>query len=278
MTKQDAAVLIDQLKMVFDIVRLVDVNKTLVLSSDSGGELVAGEDHCYAVWNKGGRCDNCISAQAFANRDSMTKFEFVDDDIYYVIAKYMEIDGAHCVLEMVSKVTDKTLIGAFGKNQFVETISTYNRKLYTDPVTGAHNRYYFDEQLLGLASVEALAMIDVDNFKEVNDTYGHMVGDLSLRAVVHAVSACLRDPDKIIRYGGDEFVLVFGDISRQSLSERLEQIRQGVSEIVIEEEPGLRLSVSIGAVCRPLPAADALKEADQMLYLAKEEKNSVRLN
>ena len=120
-------------------------------------------------------------------------------------------------------------------------------------------------------------MIDVDNFKGVNDTYGHPVGDLALCAVVNAISSCLRSSDKIIRYGGDEFTLCFANMPRESFLKKLEQIRKTVEGIFIEEAPGLRLTVSIGAVCQPLPAAEALREADQMLYLAKNEKNSVRL-
>lgn len=277
MTKQESMVLIDQLKLVFDTVRLVDVSMTRQLSISGSGELVAEPYQCYAIWNKSSRCDNCISAKAFSCKGRLSKFEFVDDDIYHVTAKYVEIDGTPYILEMVSKITDKTLIGAYGKNEFIDTISNYNQRLYTDSLTGANNRHYFDEQLFGLASIGALAMIDVDNFKEVNDTYGHLVGDAALCAIVDSISSCMRSSDKIIRYGGDEFTLCLESIAKADFFKMLERIRKKVSEISIEEAPGLRLTVSIGAVCRPLPAADALKEADKMLYVAKAEKNCVQL-
>lgn len=277
MTKQEAAALIGQLKLIFDIVRLVDVTMTRQFSLDGTGEFAADPYQCYAVWNKNSRCDNCISAKAFSCKGRLTKFEFVDNDIYHVIAKYVEVDGRPFILEMVAKITDTTLIGAYGKNEFIETISEYNRRLYSDSLTNAHNRLYFDEQLLGLAYIGALAMIDVDNFKEVNDTHGHLIGDLALCAIVDVITSCLRSSDKIIRYGGDEFTLCFDQMPRDTFLEKLEQIRSKVAEISIAEAPDLHLSVSIGGVCRPMPVEAALKEADQMLYLAKEEKNCVRV-
>lgn len=120
-------------------------------------------------------------------------------------------------------------------------------------------------------------MIDMDHFKSVNDTYGHLIGDLALRAVVTVISTCLRASDKIIRYGGDEFTVIFGEIPKAVFAEKLEHIRKKVAGISIDEAPGLRLTVSIGAVNGRLPVTDALKEADQMLYLAKTAKNSVRM-
>lgn len=277
MTKQEVATLIGQLKLVFDIVRLVDATMTRQISITSSNEFVAEPYQCYAVWNKDSRCDNCISAKAYSSKDRLTKFEFVNNEVYYVIAKYIDVDGTPYILEMVSRFTDESLLGAYGKNEFIETISNYNRRLYTDSLTGAYNRYYFDEQLLGLDHIEALAMIDVDNFKEVNDTYGHMVGDASLCAVVDAISSCLRSSDKIVRYGGDEFTLVFEKIPKAVFSKKLEQIREKVSEISIAEAPYLRLTVSIGAICEPLPVTESLRQADQMLYLAKNTKNRVHL-
>lgn len=277
MTTQEALSLLEQLKLIFDIVRLVDVTMTRQLSLSSNGELVSEPYSCYAVWNKTSRCDNCISAKAFSCKERLSKFEFVDNDIYHVIAKYIEVDDRACILELVSKITDKSLIGAYGKNEFIEAISNYNHKLYTDALTGAYNRYYCDEQLLGLASIEALAMIDVDNFKRINDTYGHLAGDASLCAIVKAISTSLRSSDKIIRYGGDEFMLVFANIPKKVFGEKLEQIRQKVSETSIAEAPDIHLTVSIGAVCERMPVPEALRVADQMLYAAKTVKNSIRM-
>lgn len=77
----------------------------------------------------------------------MTKFEFVNDDIYQVIAKYVVIDGTPLVMEMVFKMTDKIFLGAYGSGSLIDKISRFNRELYEDPLTGARNRRYFEEQL-----------------------------------------------------------------------------------------------------------------------------------
>ena len=75
------------------------------------------------------------------------------------------------VLAMVTLITDEALFSAYGNNEFVETINRYNRKLYTDPLTGVYNRRYYEEQLSGLSKEFSIAMLDVDDFKNINDTY-----------------------------------------------------------------------------------------------------------
>lgn len=74
MTEQEAIALIDQLEFVFDIVRLVDAAMTRRLSTDSNGEFVTEPYHCYTVWNKDSRCDNCISAKVFSSSPVKTSY------------------------------------------------------------------------------------------------------------------------------------------------------------------------------------------------------------
>lgn len=278
MTRQEAYTLIEQLKKVFDIVRLVDAERTCKVTLNREGEFIRNPYHCYAVWNKEARCSNCVSMKVLASKSKITKFEYIDNDIYHVIAQYVEIDGIPFSLEIVSQITDMTLLGAYGQNKFIDTISKYNRRLYTDALTGAYNRYYLEDQLTGVTAVDALAVLDVDNLKEINDNYGHIAGDLTLTAVVGTVFSCLSPEDKLIRYGGDEFLLLSWNISYAAFAEKIELIRKKVSELVLDEFPLLRFSISIGAVCRSMPISDALNEADKMLYIAKESKNTVRIN
>ena len=174
MNRQEVSLLIDELKLVFDIVRLVDVTRTLECSIDSNGEITREPYECYAVWRKDRRCENCISSKAFAKKSQMAKYEFVDNEVYYVMSKYIEVDEEPYALEMVTKVTDETLFDAYGKNEFVDTITNLNSRLYTDSLTGTYNRRYYDEQVKGMIHmVDGFALVDVDNFKYVNDRYGH---------------------------------------------------------------------------------------------------------
>lgn len=275
MTHAEIGVAIRELKNIFDIVRLVDVSMMTQYTVDEAGNIVQEPYQCYAIWNRGTRCENCISAKAFAQKCQMTKFEFIDNEIYFVISKYTEVDDIPYMLEMVIKITDQTLFGAYGRNGFINTINSYNQKLYVDPLTGAYNRQYYNEQLSGLPKINAVAMLDVDNFKTINDSYGHPTGDLILQKIVRQIQCRIADSGAVVRYGGDEFILTFHRISEEKLSEMLEEIRSSISSFRSEEFPQLKISISIGAVFCSEKATELLHEADKALYQAKKEKNRV---
>jgi diguanylate cyclase (GGDEF)-like protein len=277
-TKEEVIKFINDQKKVFDIVRLVDVSLTKEYEVTESGEFVPGEYHCYAVWNKNRRCDNCISAKAFALKSQLTKFEFVNDDVYFVMSSYTEVDGTPYMLEMVSKLNDETLFGTFGKNKFVAAIESHNRKLYVDPLTEVYNRRYFDEQLRPLSDINAVVMLDVDSFKSINDTYGHAVGDFVLSQVAKCIQACVRAADAVVRYGGDEFLIVFQNIPFDVLSVRLKSICTSVKGIRRVQDPELRVSVSIGAIWTEKDAAKLVEEADKNLYEAKKQKDTIVLS
>lgn len=276
MTKTEVKEFMGQLSRIFDIVRLVDADVTTQYALNGQGELEREPYRCYAVRNKESRCENCIAAKAFARKDKLTKFEFVGHEVYHVVAMYLEVEGAPFVLEMVSRITDEALFGAYGKNEFAETINSYNRRLYVDPLTGAYNRRYYEDQLVALGRDRSAAIMDVDDFKRINDTYGHAVGDLALKAIVRAALSCIRSTDMVVRYGGDEFLVLFQNIPRDIFGDRLEDIRKSVRAIVLEECPELRLTVSIGGVCGAGGAQEMFRRADELLYQAKKEKNAVR--
>ncbi len=278
MTKTETERLISELKRVFDIVRFVDVAETKQVLLDDNGEFREEVRHCYETWNKETRCENCISSKAFAKKEKMTKFEFVDRDVYHVVSMYIEVDAKPYMLEMVTKITDETLFGAYGKNDFVETITGYNRKLYIDPLTETYNRRYYEEQLCGLGTVDAIAMIDVDDFKKINDTFGHGAGDTTLKKVADILLSHTRENDAVVRYGGDEFLMLFRRIPEQVFFDRLKETGRAVNEAVFEACPGMTVSVSIGGVYCKKRAGDAFPEADRLLYVAKTTKNDVQFS
>ena len=82
-------------------------------------------------------------------------------------------------------------------------------------MTNAYSRRYYEEYVQYINDVSAVAMIDADNFKAINDQYGHNAGDQAIKAVSKAIQSCIRSDDIFIRYGGDEFLLVFQDILLQ---------------------------------------------------------------
>lgn len=278
MTMDEARALVTQLNLVFDIVRFVDVRMMQEYTFAEDGQFIGHPYHCYNVWKKKRRCENCISAKAFIHRGRMTKFEFIDNEVYHVIAMYTEIDKIAYVLEMVTLITDEALFSAYGNNEFVETINRYNRKLYTDPLTGVYNRRYYEEQLSGLSKEFSIAMLDVDDFKNINDTYGHKAGDDSLCNIVTTISSLLVEDDSLIRYGGDEFLILFQHMNKTGFIQKLESIRKAVENIRLQDYPSIKLSVSIGGISAIQEAMDAIEAADIQLYKAKHSKNCIQVD
>ena len=275
MTAREVNMEIEMLKTVFDIVRLVDVSRTAPVNIGLDDCSYEAEHKCFAVWNKNRRCENCISAKVFARKNKMTKFEFVNDDIYQVIAKYVVIDGTPLVMEMVFKMTDKIFLGAYGSGSLIDKISRFNRELYEDPLTGARNRRYFEEQLKSLDKMGAIAMIDVDNFKQINDSYGHVAGDAALCTIVRTIFEHVRADDVVLRYGGDEFLLMFEEIPEKVFQQKLEDIREEIAMADVPEYKEIRLSMSVGGVYGSCKVRDGVMEADRLLYQAKRQKNCV---
>lgn len=94
------------LKRVFPIVRLVDVKNAKVLSQAAEGDLTQEDTACYALWKRDARCRDCISLRAFTEKTQLSRVENTDDGIYCVIAKYLEVAGRGCVLELVNRLQD----------------------------------------------------------------------------------------------------------------------------------------------------------------------------
>jgi diguanylate cyclase (GGDEF)-like protein len=156
----------------------------------------------------------------------------------------------------------------------------------SDPLTGLPNRRAFDERLVlerdrsrRFGRPFALALIDLDGFKAVNDDAGHEAGDRLLREVATALSSCLRDVDVVARVGGDEFAVLLPETNEAETSLILERVR-----IAVEAAPRgreWRVSLSAGAVVfaiAPHEVSAALRLADALMYEAKADgKNRVRV-
>lgn len=150
----------------------------------------------------------------------------------------------------------------------------------TDSLTGAFNRRYFFELLEYEFSASrrysrplTLVMFDIDRFKQINDTYGHLTGDEVLKKIVSVVKSQLRETDVLSRYGGDEFVILLSSSNEQDALAVLERIRHALSTAefdTIEESSDLTLSVGIAEMRTTMQKADQLVFlADQALYVAK---------
>ena len=277
-TGKGMACMMHILKNVFDVVRLVDVGHTCVLSVDEQGKVVDEDHPCYTVWNRENRCENCVSFKAFTQKTQLAKIEFMGEDAYQAISKYVEVEGRACVLELVVRLRKDMPLSFHGREHLVRSLHQYSQELYLDALTGAFNRRYYEEQFCGQDSADGVAVLDVDNFKAINDTYGHPAGDAALRTIVQAIVGCIRNSDILIRYGGDEFLLVFPDIPEPVFHRRLQEISSAVSDATVPDHPEMRLSVSVGGVYKMSPLSDAVYRADTLMYKAKTEKRRMMLH
>lgn len=160
----------------------------------------------------------------------------------------------------------------------------YRRALHTalrDPLTGVNNRTAFDTSLkrevdLARRHGTALGMVvlDIDHFKQINDRYGHMVGDCVLRDVAAHASECVRSTDMLFRYGGEEFVILLSSTSMQGAKRLAERIRSAIEKLECRYgNTAVQVTASLGVAClHPEDTPQALFErADQALLKAKHE-------
>ena len=264
--------LLERLKGIFDIVRLVDPESTKVLSLGKDGRLTEMPGTCHMVWNKSGRCENCISSKALARKESLNKIEFKDDQAYFVMAKYVEVGGRGCVLEMVSKLSDGRWLDMGGRRMLLDRGSNFDRSAFVDSLTGAYSRQYFECFLAESEQVEGVVMIDVDHFKEVNDRFGHLVGDKALQSVAQSILINLRQTDVLVRYGGDEFLLLVPHI--RPGEHVIQRVREAAASARVEGYPELELSASVGGVCGVHPLTEAIRQADVKMYQNKVERKN----
>lgn len=265
---------IKQLKDIFAVVRLVDVQKhQSVKAEEDQVEIIEG--NCYDYWKRKDVCVNCISKKAYIKKGQAFKLEFIDHDIYAIVAQYVEVDGRPWVLELVYKTKEDIILGAHGKTRFLEDIVTYNKEYYTDVLTNAYSRRYYEEYVQYINDVSAVAMIDADHFKTINDHYGHNAGDQAIKAVSKAIQSCIRPDDIFIRYGGDEFVLIFQNIPYDAFTSRLYQIGDCVKQAKVDGYEDLSLSITIGGIYGNSKVNDAIKKADKLMYEGKRSKHSV---
>lgn len=278
MTKQEVEKKIEVYKELFSVVRLLkgeELEKTQGPKTDG----IAGVDapcQCYSFWKKQHPCDNCISVKALREKTKKTKLEFMDNEVFEVIAKYMEIDGEPYVMELLNRMEEENFVDSMGREKLVEKLTVYNEKLYKDVLTGAYNRLYYEEDVKKRMQTSGVALIDVDDFKLYNDTYGHLTGDMALVTVANAIRKCIRKTDILVRYGGDEFILVLPGVNEDILIRKLQRVQQAIQHTSIPGYSKLQLSVSIGGVISSNESIEsAVSRADKLMYQAKTEKNMV---
>lgn len=275
-TRQQAEEEAKMLEKVFDVVRFLEGDFFEQMQDDPRIGVKIGMCQCYDFWKKNKPCENCTSMKTYAEKKQKTKLEFLDADVFLVISRYLEIDDEACVMELVKHLENDTLIDTDGRDKLVGKLKGYQDKLYIDPVTGVYNRRYFEDEIRNMQNSAGVAMIDLDDFKLYNDIYGHDMGDQVLCIVADVIKDCIRKTDKLIRYGGDEFLLILSDMVRGTLRGKLLQIQEAIENATIPNCSRLKLTASIGGVISEDGQIDeAIAKADQLMYKAKDHKAQV---
>ena len=219
---------------------------------------------------------NSLSLRAFWEKCQKTRLEYIDSRVCQKISRYVEINGQPHVVEILNVLDVTTESFENVREQLTAKVRGYDEELYLDALTGAYNRRYYENRIRKVRGHAGVAMIDLDDFKLYNDTCGHNAGNLVLNTVVGIIRGCICKTDILIRYGGDEFLLILQDVDEEIFSKKLKQIRGMVCEAEVPGYARLRLTVSIGGVLADNETIEsAVARADGLMYQAKNRKNMI---
>jgi diguanylate cyclase (GGDEF)-like protein len=214
------------------------------------------------------------------------------------------IDTSEKMLDVIRERVEKHVIGQ-AKKQLRKKIDIFEKNVITlrsdkeemeelsitDPLTKAYNRRYFDSKLKEEFKLAkkfqtklTIILFDIDFFKQLNDTYGHIAGDKVLKDIVFVTRSVLRSNAKLFRYGGEEFVVLLSETDDKDaffIAERVRGIIEDYEFNADESDVVIKTTVSIGVATYPLHSLDIeklIKKADKAMYLAKQSgRNNVKL-
>jgi len=256
-----------------------------------------------------------VAANGFLNslsEDELGKVNFSEYVLDYPSAKERNIKYMYFIPLLI----DDDLVGAILlENRSVETLNNLETDFFkivirnisillqnfiyydqlvtssmTDGLTKVKNRFCMEKELStqieqhsASNSKFVLTVLDIDKFKNFNDTCGHLMGDLVLKEVSQFIKKNLRPEDEIYRYGGEEFVIVWDKTDGNQIFERLNSIREGLSNHIVEDENGTKVSVTASFGMSEYPTHSnsingLIATADKAMYYAKEHgRNKVTL-
>lgn len=184
---------------------------------------------------------------------------------YKLSSKYLE-NTKHMLLSFAD-VTD-----------MVMNEQKLKEKAFTDELTNIYNRAYFNQEIENRIKLSknqneifSLTILDIDHFKNLNDTYGHQTGDMILKNLSKLIKEHTRSSDTFARWGGEEFVIIFKDSNLSNAKQSAENLRRLIENKLFEKDLKITCSFGITEFTKNDDAETILKRADKALYIAKED-------
>ena len=219
-----------------------------------------------------------VCRAALAGKAVLSKLVFSDTEIYQITARYITADGKPYIIGMVKSIdlSDSLVLDGENQSSFAEKLASYHENMYKDILTNVYNRRYYEEQLKSNRMSAGVAVIDLDGFDLYNSTYGHDTGDLVLAAVAETIEDCISPDDTLIRYGGDEFLLIIPDANDEAFTGILENIRERVKTANVPNYSWIHITASIGGLISDGEAlGNSVLAAENLILRAKNRKDIV---
>lgn len=219
-----------------------------------------------------------VCRAALAGKAVLSKLVFSDTEIYQITARYITADGKPYIIGMVKSIdlSDSLVLDGENHSGFAGKLASYHENMYKDILTNVYNRCYYEEQLKSNRMSAGVAVIDLDGFDLYNSTYGHDTGDLVLAAVAETIEDCISPDDTLIRYGGDEFLLIIPDANDEAFTGILENIRERVKTANVPNYSWIHITASIGGVISDGETlGNSVLAAENLILRAKNRKDIV---
>lgn len=182
------------------------------------------------------------------------------------LASYVNLSAAFVIVFIVACLYESTRVAAH--RQLIEANRKLAAQVYTDVLTGLYNRRYFEDLLMETDKPLLMALVDVDDFKQINDNFGHDMGDEVLREVAKIMKDTMGEAGVVARWGGEEFVLLYHDNNLHNFINKLEDIRDAIAQHVFPMQRLVTISLG-GSVHEPADHRSSLRRIDSALYEAK---------
>lgn len=276
---------VEFLRKMYQVVRIVEPTTKKVFINE--GDLSTYKDgFCYSFWENGSYCENCISTRARIENDVVYKLEYAPDKVFMVTAMPIKIEEKVIVIEMLKEVTDSMVIDTVDnrdKEVMKDYIMKINNMIVRDELTGVFNRRFLNERI-PVEIVQSkiyqypisIIISDIDYFREINNTYGHLEGDKKIKEYANILSNNIGGKKNwVARYGGDEFIMCLVDTGKEEGIKIANKLRNKVFKEMLPMEDNKPISGSFGLYTllpEDLKTAEELVEiVDFYLYKAKEE-------